>query len=205
MNDASGQANIGFSNNGLLVIAPSGPLSYSRFALAWMDRQGKTTTLLDSVRAYFSARLSPDGQKIATDINAANDDIWVYNIPRGTLTRLTFAGGNNNFPIWSSDGNSIVYAGEKGKYPNLYKRALDGSGTEEQLTTDSNTKVPVSMSPDGKYLSFEQNGDLWILPMEGDHKPFPLVQSPANEHGGIFSPDGRYVAYSSDQSGKSEV
>jgi Tol biopolymer transport system component len=205
MNAASGQANIAFSNSGLLVLAPSGPISFSRFSLAWMDRQGKTTSLLDTMRAYFSARLSPDGQRIATDINAANDDIWVYNIPRGTLTRLTFAGGNNNSPIWSSDGKYLLYAAEKGKYPNIYRKAVDGSGTEVQLTNDANTKTPRSLTPDGKMMSFEQNGDIWILPLDSSGKAYPLIQSPANEHGGMFSPDGRFIAYTSDESGKSEV
>ncbi len=205
MNPGSGQANLGFSNNGVLVVAPSGPLSFGRFALSWMDRQGHARPLLDTLRAYFSAKLSPDGQKLATDINAANDDIWVYHVSRGTLARLTFAGGNNNYPIWSPDGKYVVYTAEKGKHPNIFRKPWDGTGAEERLTNNANSQIAAGFSPDGKALSYEQNGDIWILPLEGDRKPWPIVHSPANEHSGLFSPDGRWMAYSSDGSGKNEV
>lgn len=205
MNRGSGQASIGFSNNGVLVFAPSGPRSFESFALAWMDRQGKTRPLLETLRSYFSARLSPDGQKVATDINAANDDIWVYHITRGTLTRLTFAGGNNDLPIWSPDGKYVVYSAEKGKSPNIFRKPWDGSGAEERLTNDPNAQNPTSFTPDGKMLSYEQNGDIWILPLEGDRKPWPFIQSSAIEVGEYFSPDGRWMAYVSNESGKSEV
>ncbi len=205
MNPGSGQANIGFSGDGLLVFAPSGPLSYDRFALAWMDRQGHMHPLLDTLRSYFSARVSPDGNKIVTDINAANDDVWLYQISRGTLTRLTFAGGNNNFPLWSPDGRYVVYNAEKGRAPNIFRRPWDGSGVEERLTDDPNTQTPLSFTPDGKMLSFEQNGDIWILPLDGNRKPYPFITSPANEVGGIFSPDGKWMAYASNESGKFEI
>ncbi len=205
MNPGSGQASIGFSNNGVLVFAPSGPRSFSSFALAWMDRQGQTRPLFETLRSYFSARLSPDGQKVTTDVNAANDDIWVYHITRGTLTRLTFAGGNNDLPIWSPDGKYVVYSAEKGKSPNIFRKAWDGSSAEERLTNDPSAQTPTSFTPDGKMLSFEQNGDIWILPMEGDRKPWHFVQSPAIEGEGNFSPDGRWMAYTSNESGKNEV
>ncbi len=204
-NPGSGQANIGFSSTGLFILAPSGALSYDRFSLEWMDRQGHLYPLLDTLRSYFSARVSPDGKKIATDINAANDDVWLYQISRGTLTRVTFAGGNNNFPLWSPDGKYIVYNAEKGKAPNIFRRPWDGSGAEERLTSDPSTQTPLSFTPDGKMLSFEQNGDIWILPLEGDRKPFPFIHSPANEGNGTFSPDGRWMAYTSNESGKNEI
>lgn len=99
LNQASGEASISFSNSGVLVYADSGPISINRFRIVWMDRQGKTLPLVDLPRPYFDGRISPDGQKLALQIQAANDDIWIYHIGRGTLTRLTFGGGNNNFPI----------------------------------------------------------------------------------------------------------
>ncbi len=204
-NPGSGQANVGFSNNGLLVFAPSGPLSYGRFALAWMDRRGHIGSLLDTLRSYFSGRLSPDGEKLVTDINAANDDVWLYQISRGTLTRLTFAGGNNNFPIWSPDGRYVVYTSEKGGPPNLYRKQWDGSAGEERLTIGSNAQTPRSMTPDGKVLSFEQNGEIWILPLDGGRKPYPFIKTSATAAGGIFSPDGRWMAYTSNESGRNEV
>ncbi|MBI1803793.1 MAG: serine/threonine-protein kinase [Ignavibacteriae bacterium] len=205
MNGGSGQANIDFSNNGVLVFAPAGPRSYDNVALAWMDRHGATHPLLDTLRSYFSASLSPDGQKVATAINAANDDIWVYHIVRGVLTRLTFGGGNNDFPIWSPDGKYVVYGAEKGKSLNIFRKPWDGSEAEERLTNEVNAQVPKSFTPDGKVLSFEQNGDIWILPLDNERKPWPFIQSPANDGGGYFSPDGRWMAYTSNESGKNEV
>ncbi len=204
-NPGSGQANLDFSENGVLVFAHSGPVSYDRFALAWMDRQGHILPLLDTLRSYFSGRVSPDGQKIITDINAANDDVWLYQIPRGTLSRLTFAGGNNNYPLWSPDGHYVVYNAEKGKAPNIFRKPWDGSGAEERLTSDTETQVPRSFRPDGKMLSFDRNGDIWILPLEGDRKPFPFIQSPASEGSDMFSPDGRWMAFVSNQSGTNEI
>ncbi len=205
LNPGSGQGNIGFSNNGILVFARAGPLSYNRFTLKWMDRQGYIRNLLDSLRSYFTASISPDGQQIATDINAANDDIWLYQISRGTLSRVTFADGNNNYPLWSPDGKYVVYSAEKGKARNIFRKPWDGSGIEERLTNNPNPQIPRSLTPDGKTLSFDQNGDIWILPLEGDRKPYPFVHSPANEEDGLFSPDGRWLAYTSNQSGHDEI
>ena len=210
-NGAAGQAYVDFSNDGMLVFAPSGTLSpFENLVLAWMDRHGTTAPLFDTLRGYNRARLSPDGQKIATDISAANDDIWVYQIPRGILTRLTFGGGNNNFPMWSPDGKYVVYNSEKGKSPNIFRRPWDGSGDEERLTSSANAQIPVSFTPDGKMLSFNENNDIWILPLDSvggknERKPWPFIQSPAEESEGIFSPDGRWMAYTSNESGKNEV
>jgi len=207
MNRGSGQANIGFSTNGVLVFAPSGPRSFENIALTWMDRHGHLSPLLDTLRSYYSAKLSPDGQKVATAINAANDDIWVYQIARGVLTRLTFAGGNNDFAIWSPNGRYVVYTAEKGKSPNIFRKPWDGSGDDERLTKDVNAQVPISFTPDGKILSFEQNGDIWMLSLDPsvERKSWPFIQSPANDAGGFFSSDGRWMAYTSNESGKNEV
>ena len=205
LNRGSGQANLSFSNTGALVFAPLGPVAYDNIVLTWMDRHGKMSPLLDTMRSYYSASLSPDGGKLALDVQAANNDIWIYQTARGTLTRLTFGGGNNDFPIWSPDGRYVVYQAEKGRSPNIFRKPWDGSGSEERLTSDANAQTPTSFTPDGKMLAFTQNGDIWILPMEGDRKAWPLIQSPANENRGMFSPDGRLLAYSSDESGKNEV
>jgi len=205
VNPGSGQANLSFSKDGLLVFAPSGPLSFGRYSLNWMDRQGHLSTLLDTLRPYFSARISPDGQKIAADINAANDDIWLYQISRGTLTRLTFAGGNNNYPIWAPGGNSVIYSAERNGPPNLFRKPWDGSGAEERLTTKNSAQRPESFSPDGKLLAFDETSDIWILPLEGDRKAYPFIHTQADEVSGIFSPDGKWMAYVSNESGKFEV
>lgn len=205
LNRGSGEAYLSFSSTGALVFAPAGPFSYENISIAWMDRYGKTQPLLDTLRSYNAAILSPDGEKLALGINAANDDIWIYQIKRGTLTRLTFAGGNNDFPVWSPDGRYIVYQAEKGKSPNIFRKAWDGSGAEERLTSNMNAQIPTSFTPDGKMMAMQQSGDLWILPFDNNRMPQPFLQSPANEFNSTFSPDGRWMAYVSDESGKNEV
>ena len=201
----SGQAYIDFFSDGTSVFAPSGYRLGSSFTLDWMDRAGKLSPLLDTLRPYQVQHLSPDGQKIATAINAANNDIWIYHIPRGTLSRLTFGGGNNDAPVWSPDGKYVYYMAEKGKAPNIFRKPWDGGGAEERLTTNTRSQRPIAFSPDGKILSFNQDGDIWVLPTEGERKPEPFIQTPANEFGGNFSPDGRWMVYRSDENGKNEI
>ena len=211
MNGSSGNAYIDFSNNGILIFAPSGTLApFENLMLSWMDRHAATSPLFDTLRGYNRTRLSPDGQKVATDISAANDDIWVCQTTRGILTRLTLGDGNNNFPMWSPDGKYVVYNSEKGRAPNIFRKPWDGSTEEERLTNSSNAQIPISFTPDGKLLSFYENGDIWILPLDSSGgknklKPWPFIQSPAEEARGLFSPDGRWMAYTSDESGKNEV
>ncbi len=201
----AGNANVDFSANGTMVFAPTGSQTGNATSLGWMDRNGTTHTLYDTLRPYTGALLSPDGQKVALGINAANNDVWVYHIPRGVLSRVTFGGGNNDIPIWSADGKYLVYSAEKGKSQNLFRKPWDGSGNEERLTTSPNFQLAVSFTPDGKMLSFNEKGDIWILPMEGERKPFPFIQSNADETDGAFSRDGRWIGYTSDETGKPEV
>lgn len=201
----AGNAHIDFSTNGIMVFAPSGSQGGTHTSLGWMDRNGTITPLYDSLRPYTSAVISPDGQKLALGINAANNDIWIYHIPRRVLSRLTFGGGNNGDPIWSPDGQYVVYAAEKGKSQNIFRKSWDGSREEERLTTSPNTQTPVSFSPDGKTLSFVEKGDIWVVDIEGDRKPRPFIHTSAQESDGMISPDGRWMAYSSNESGKHEV
>jgi serine/threonine protein kinase len=205
LNPFSGDATYSVSNSGVFAYVPLGSSSFDINTVTWMDRRGNMSTLLGNPRPYFSGTISPDGQKIALGINAANDDIWVYHLTRGTTTRLTFGGGNHGFPIWTPDGKHVIYSAEKGKSPNLYRKTWDGSGNEERLTQSDQAQQPVAVSPDGKHLSFVQNGDIWILPLNGEGKPFPFIQSPADEPFAAFSSDGRWVAYTSNESGKYEV
>jgi serine/threonine-protein kinase len=207
----TGLSCLGFSNNGTVVFSPSSAFNdVNTNSIGWMDLTGATLPLFDTLRLYNSALLSPDGLKIATGISSANDDIWVYDIPRGLLTRLTFGWGNNNNPLWSPDGRYILYSAEKGQIANIYRKPWDGSGEEERLTTSTNPQVPVSFTPDGKTLSYNENGDIWMLSLDssgagGLAKHYPFIQSPALEYGGVFSADGKWLTYTSNESGKFEV
>ena len=205
LNHGSGDVVMAFSSAGTFGFVPAGPLSFDNVIENWVDRQGKIQPLLDSARSYGAASISPDGQKVALLIQAANDDLWVYNRIRGTLTRLTFSGGNHASPLWSPDGKYIVYIAENGSTPNIYRKAWDGSGSEERLTQGLNITALTSYRKDGKALTFDQNGDVWILPFDGEQKPYPFLHTAAIEQSGAFSPNGRWLAYSSNESGRYET
>ncbi len=210
MNPFSGEANFAFTRDGTLIYIPRGIESYSVSRVKWIDFQGNTSSLVDTTNSYFVAALSPDGEKLALHVQAANDDLWLYHGVRKSLTRLTFGGGNSGFPVWSADGNYIYYSSERGAGANIYRKAWDGSGGEERITTANKTQYPRSVSPDGKTLAFIQDGDIWMLDLgAGDGsvvgKSTVFRESPSLEFNPVFSPDGRYLAYESNGSGRNEV
>ncbi|HTY09557.1 MAG TPA: protein kinase [Bacteroidota bacterium] len=207
MNPLSGDANYGVSNSGTLLFAPLGSFSGTEVSLEWIDRQGKRNNVLDTTGAYGDGSLSPDGQKLAMTIRAANDDIWVYQFHRGTLSRITFGGGNSDFPVWSPDGKRIIFASEKGTTWKLFSKPWDGSGKEELLSEDVDTDPNSweSISPDGKAVAYGKNGDIWVLPLTDAKKPEQYIASPATETDPSFSPDGRWISYMSNESGQNEL
>jgi len=130
----------------------------------------------------------------------------VYDIPHQTLTRLT-SQARSLSPVWTSDGKRIIYRSVRGGTLNLFGKAADGSGEEERLTVSQENQIPQSESADGQALVFMtlEGRDLWVLPLVGDRKPRPFFTSPFAESGGAFSPDGHWLAYYSDESGRNEV
>ncbi len=144
-------------------------------------------------------------------MGATGFDIWVYEIERGTMSRLTFEGENNVMPAWTPDGRRIAFASDRdGSAPNIYWKRADGAGAAEQLTTSKNVQRPSSFSQDGKLLAFweqdpETDWDPWVLPLEGERKPELFLATPAIEGIPVFSPDGRWIAYGSNESGRFEV
>jgi Tol biopolymer transport system component len=159
-------------------------------------------------RPYETPRLSPDGRLVAVG-TLTPTEIWVYDIPRGALSRLTFEGGQQ--PLWSPDGKRIAFRSPRaGKPPNLFWKPADGSGAEERLTTSEHAQFTESWSPDGQFIAFMDIApttglDIWILPLEGDREPRPFLQTPFQESMARFSPDGRWLAYASDESGRTEI
>ena len=147
-------------------------------------------------------------------IQETKPDIWVYDIPRQTLTRLTFEGLNQQ-PQWTPDGKRVTWRSEREGVPgNLFWKLADGTGSVERLTTSEFRQNPSSWSPDGQFLAFHQqpsvgssptNRDIWILPLEGERKPQSILQTQFNELGPVFSPDGRWLAYISDESVRNEI
>ncbi len=210
--DAStGATHYALSQSGSLVYVPGDPQGASS-PLAWVNRQGAIQPLPAPARPYIDPHLSPDGKRVAVAVRGAgNSDIWVYEIARNTLTRITFE-GSNKAPVWTPDGKRIAYHSERAGASNfgIYWKAADGSGPEERLTTSTQGQYPESFSPDGKFLVFSEfdpqtQSDIWALPLEGNRQPRPFLKTPAYEQNAVFSPDGHWVAYSSSESGQTEV
>jgi Tol biopolymer transport system component len=154
-------------------------------------------------------RVSPDGRRVLV-WTQGDRNVWVHDLPRGVTTRLTFEGRNAR-AIWTPDGTRITYASAVAGVENLFWRPSDGSGTPERLATSATQQAPGTWTPDGKTLIFMQTdaavggADIWTLSVEGDRKPQPSVQTPFNEQYADLSPDGRWLAYVSNQSGGLEV
>ena len=204
-----GETPFSVSESGSLVYAP-GTASVSQRTLVWVDRQGAVEPLAAHPRNYGSPRLSPDGQRLAVQIGEGNNsDIWIYDIPRATLTRLT-AEGYNSGPLWTPDGKRVTFGSSTGGGPlNLFWKPADGSGTKEQLTESGRFQVPSSWSPDGQVLAFFERDPtagwgIWVLPLK-ERSVRPFLQNKSGERGAVFSPDGRWLAYISNESGRREV
>ena len=184
-------------------------------ALAWFDRTGRPAGILGDRADYSNLELSPDGTRIATavlDPALQTRDIWIYDVARGIRQRFTFGAGEERTPVWSPDGKRLLFnSREKGLSFAFYQKAADGSGAEEPVLLDATSKDALGWSPDGRYLLYRANSagtsgnDLWVLPAFGDRKPFPFAATPFDEQDGRISPDGRWAAYSTDESGQMEV
>jgi WD40 repeat protein len=204
---STGAAEFGLSPQGSLVYVPGGTQS----RLVWVSRNGKEQPLAAPAHAYDTARLSPDGRRVAVGIGAEQGtQIWIYDLSREpALTRLTFEGTNNISPVWTPDGKRIVFQSNKEGPPNLFWQLADGSGGPERLTTSEHLQAPMSWSPDGQLLAFIEvnpttGRDIWVQRLS-DRKAQPFVRTPFNETAPRFSPDGRWLAYASDESGHDEI
>jgi serine/threonine-protein kinase len=195
----------------------AGKVAGQTWPIVWLDGSGKTKPLLATPGVYQSPRFSPDGQRLALMVtNGRGYDIFVYDLQRETMSRLTFT-GEAKYPIWAPDGNHIVFqAGSGGSYTFSWIRA-DGAGEEQQLMVNRTPITASSFSPDGRRLAYfdlnpESGQDLWTLPLElnnSEHpkpgKPELFQRTPFNEPLPVFSPDGRWIAYRSDESGTNEI
>jgi serine/threonine-protein kinase len=223
---AEGMAQFSVSETGSLAYVLGG-LQGSEWTLVSVDRSGRAQPIPAPPRPYEYPRFSPDGQQIAV---RAGTDIWVFDIPRETLTRLTFE-GVNDYPIWTPDGKRVTFRASRAGLPamNVFWKNADGTGTEEQLTRSEYGSLATSWSQDGQLLTFSQlhptnDWDLWLLSIQGDpsagstppatggsgqagqrSQSRPFLQTSFFEGGGKFSPDGRYLAYVSGESGSLEV
>ncbi len=206
---ATGHAQFALSANGILAYEPVDS-SAGDTSLVWVDRKGGETPARPEVARYESVRLSPDGKLIALSISDANgaEQIWVYDLARGTLARRTFE-GNSGLPVWTPDGMRLTYMGARADgTSNIYWRPADGSGAEERLTTDkARTQWPNSWSGDGKVLTVEEvGGGLAYLTMDGGKATrHPMLESAWNKDTPRISRDGTWLAYASAESGQLEI
>jgi Tol biopolymer transport system component len=195
---------------GSLAYIPGSAVSSKRL-LAWVDRKNQIQPLAAPAKEYATPVVSPDGQRVVVAIGRGfNTDVWVYDIPRGTLTRLTFD-GHSGFPVWSPDGKRIAYMTRRGAEWEIRSKAADGSGAEETVLAGQDLIPNLgSWSPDGKFLAYtsmspDTESDLSVLPLEGERKPRPFVQTKSAVYNPAFSPDGHWIAYMSNETGRFEV
>ncbi len=193
----------------LIYLASSGEADAS---IVWLDRTGKTTAAVDDQRNFRFPRLSPDGKQVAVSVASGSSlDLWTFDLERGSRLRLT-TDGSNRRTVWSPDGTQIAYFSlpsepGQGADQDLYVVPSAG-GAAKRILTRPGPQWPDSWSPDGRFLIFEDGAtgvtrDLWLLPFGED--PRPLVASRFSERGAAFSPDGRWIAFVSDESGRAEV
>jgi eukaryotic-like serine/threonine-protein kinase len=185
------------------------------YTLTWVDRAGnKGATVGGSHFVGGDIQFSPDRTRVAMSIlEATNTDVWIYDVVRGLRTRFTFDPANDNAPIWSPDGRSVVFRSNRKGHYDLYRKAVDGVAAEELLYADDLDKTPTGWSPDGTLLLYnggrDQGQDLWALPLPSERgsvpKPSILLRTPFNEGWGQFSPDGRWILYVSDESQRNEL
>jgi eukaryotic-like serine/threonine-protein kinase len=183
--------------------------------LLWFDRDGKRTGAIAQADRYLAPTLSPDGKSLAVMIFAGAQgigDIWVFDLTRGTSTRLTFGGDSHSNPVWTPDGKTIFYSSTAKGPPHIYAKAADGSGPERVVLEETDTvELPWSPSPDGRFLVYqrrmanETGYHLWVLPLSGDSKPFPILQDAFDERAPAVSPEGKWMAYESSESGRREI
>ena len=196
------------SENGMLVYRGGSAIGSD---LLWFDRGGKQLGPLRPREGYINVSLSPDGKRVAYSIgNASARDIWLLELGRDLPSRFTFGPAYNWLPIWSPDGSRIVFASNRDGPIDLYQKPASGAGNEEALLKSNEDKLPTDWSSDGQFILYDAvdpktRGDLWILPLSGDRKSFPFLQTQFSERQGQFSPDGHWIAYSSDVSGQYEV
>jgi Tol biopolymer transport system component len=203
--------NENYSASGTGVLAYGTASSGLNQQLVWMDRSGKELGPVGPPGEYNNIRLSPDDKSIAFDRQGSSvRDVWVLDLVRGVASRITYDPETDNLPIWSPDGQQVLFPSRKSGAFDLYIKAATGAG-EEQLLVKMGTPRgwATDWSRDGRFVLYEIPGktgdDLWIAPQFGDRRPYPYLQTQFNEGGGVFSPDGHWIAYVSDESGRPEI
>jgi Tol biopolymer transport system component len=202
-------ASFSASTNGTLVYVRG---AARPFVLTWFDRAGKTIGTVGAPGQYTNVTFRPDGSRLAVSLTTdtpANRDVWILNVSDGSSRRFTNDPAVDATPIWSPDGMRIAFSSQRAGPYQIYEKALAGGEDELLLKADA-ASIATDWSRDGRFIAFTRSGagtglDLWIMPLTADRTPFPFVQTPAGEDNAAFSPDGRWIAYQSNESGRDEV
>jgi Tol biopolymer transport system component/predicted Ser/Thr protein kinase len=185
-----------------------------KFRPVWIGRDGKRLGEAGQADVFSThVRLSPNEKQAALTRDVfSNWDIWLLDFGRSAVTRVTFNPKWDDWPVWSPDGRQLIFASDRSGSFQLYRKDAGGTAPETQLTSGGNSKFPSDWSRDGKYVLYDEADpktvtDVWVLPLEGNQagKPIPVAQGPADERAGVFSPDGKWIAYSSSESGRGEI
>jgi serine/threonine-protein kinase len=205
-----GAVEAALARDGTLVYATGNAANGLASTLVWVDRQGRETPIGVPPGLYNYPRISPDGTRVAVNHRQENPHIWLWDLARATLTRVTSDPAAEVAAMWTPDGRRLVFASDRAGVLNLYSQAPDATGAVERLTESSNSQRASAVSPDGTRVVFTQESpstgqDVLAVSLDGTHQVLPLVQTPFNERNGIVSPDGRWLAYEADDSGAFEI
>ncbi len=211
----SGAGQFSVSASGTLVYLPGGVLPAPERSLHWVDRTGAERPVGVPSRPYTAVRLSPDGQRfifgtLVGTLPTDDRNLWISDILRGGVTRLTDGRSEVQISSWAPDGKRIAFGSMKGNRTDIVVKPVDGTGPIERLTTRDSPAFVHAWTPDGSTLAFieqtvETGNDIWVLPLSGDREPHPILRTRFNEAQPEFSPDGSWLAYTSDESGRQEV
>jgi eukaryotic-like serine/threonine-protein kinase len=195
------------SDNGLLVAETGSGVALSQ--PTWFDRKGNEVGVVGKPDGYQNVFISPNGRSIAVDISdlaslGQSSDIWTYDLQRESARRLTFPPSNQVLPIWSPDSSRLVFSSNRGINFNLYVKNSDGAQQEKSIVPANVDQLPSDWSRDGKYILFTRGPELWFLTVQ-DLRSNLFLKTPSVLRNGQFSPDGKWVAYASNETGKWEI
>lgn len=204
-----GGAQFSISREGTLIYVAGGSDAPEN-NMVWVDRRGNIEEVGAQSHLYISQRISPDGTQIVVSVIRANDEVWVYDLVRGMMSRLIYGDGDNTQPCWSHDGSWIYFISNRTGPALIFRKALDESAGPEQVLPGKYDHMQPCISSDGRYLVFvevhpETNADIWVYDLEGQGDPEIFLQTPNNEQGPALSPDNRWLAYTSDEFGQQDV
>jgi serine/threonine-protein kinase len=208
----TGAGDFAMGADGTLVYAdmPGGLAAANARTLVWVDRMGNEDPVGAPPRGYQQPRVSPDGMRVALAIGDQEDDLWIWDVRRPALARLTLDPRQDWFPVWTPDGRRIVFSSNRSGQLNLWWQVADGTGAAERLTTSDRAQFVTGITPNGTAVVFNEPvptmaEDVLQLALDGTRRVTPLLHTKSDERNGTVSPDGRWLAYESNKSGPFEI